>query len=460
MKVFISYSWQDVPLRRAIVGEIKKINGIEVLFDSAQINPSSQIHPTISKLLDSCDVVVAVLTPSSLASTEVLDELSRANERNKRILPLLDESVSSEQIPYYLRDTLRIGFLNSTFDKALDTLVASLESLLRDNSSTSVQVTSKLKSNFAPSTVREFGDLDIVWLQRSNLGRELLEQVVTMCTIFPFSWKIGAQQYTTPVFVAPNTFIPDDWTRNFLRGVISSNTAREAKTIVEIGVGTGIVPIALSLVGFQFNKYYGFDLDTLATRVASINVAFYQLTDKVALSGGGSIFEPERNFELGTSYADLVIANVPQVPSMSTGPIRDLFDYYHMPVGLGNREQYSAMQGLWLVELILKQARSRLHRDGHILLNIGGRPGDSHIITMIEECGYRANIIHTEIVEQDPETDISALVHFERTQNIEYEFYRDINAIAKISARTAYDRISEGQKCYHKLHIIEARPLS
>ncbi|MEB3309056.1 MAG: TIR domain-containing protein [Snowella sp.] len=456
MKIFISYSWQDVPLRKAIVGELKSVDSFEVLFDAERVQPSSPIHPTISDLLDRCDIVVAILTASSLASKEVLDELSRANDRRKRILPFCDESVTLDEIPHYLRDILKIPFANSSFDNDVDALVASLQAMPIN---TSITPSPNSKSNFAPSTVREFGNVDFVWLQRSNLGRELLEQVVAMCKIFPFSWEEGSGQHTTPVFISPNTFIPDDWTRNFLRGLIScSATAKEAKTIVEIGVGTGIVPIALSSAGFNFDKYYGFDIDTLATRVASLNIAFYQLTNKVALHGGGSIFEPERNFDLGTEYADLIIANVPQVPSMSTGPIRDLFDYYHMPIRTnGSDEEECAMQGLWLVRSILQQSYSRLQRDGRIILNIGGRPGHENIHAMIEECEYDAEILHTEIVEQDPETDISALVHFEKTQSIEYEFYKDMRARIKISARQAYSRICEGQKCYHKLHVIEAK---
>jgi methylase of polypeptide subunit release factors len=364
-----------------------------------------------------------------------------------------------EAVPFYLRDTLRIRFTNTTFDNAVDTLVLCLQDLLLNvNKKTNKKLVPGLKVKFAPSTVRELGDLDVFWLQRSNLGRELLEQVIAMCAVFPFSWEINKKQYITPVFISPNTYIPDNWTRNFLNGLITySKTAHEAKTVVEIGVGTGIIPIALFLAGFQFDKYYGFDLDTLAIRVANLNAAFYKLNDKVAFRGGGSIFEPEKFFELSLPYADLIIANVPQIPSMSTVILRDLFDYYHMPVGLSNKEQLSAMQGLRLVELILKQSRDRLNKNGKIILNVGGRPGEQQIISTIEDNGYDATIIHTQIVEQDPETDISAFVHFEKVQNIDYEFYRDKNATAKISAKMAYDRISEKQKCYHKLYVIEVK---
>ncbi len=460
MNVFISYSWQDVPIRRAIVAELRGEVDIRVLFDAGRIAASDPLHPNISTLIDRSDLVIAILTSSGLSSKEVLDELVRANERKKRILPLVEQSIPLEMLPHFLRDVLQIRFTNSSFDKAVDTLSETVSKLSQKLLSSAGEPSRKLHSDIAPSTVKDFASPDLDWLQRSNLGRELLEQVIAMCAVYQFSWSRNDSEELTPIFISPNTFIPDSWTRSFLKGILTIEKLKNAETIVEIGVGTGIVPIVLARAGFNFKKFYGFDIDTLATRVSNINASLYNLGSRTVFKGGGSIFEPERSFGLSNAYIDLVVANIPQVPSMSTGPIRDLFDYYHMPVGVTGRKRDWAMQGLWLVSEILEQAKTRLRTNGRVVLNIGGRPGKEHLIGMLSDCGYEAEIVHNEIIEQDPETDISALVHFERTQSVFYSFYSDSECKAQISARAAYERIAEGEKAFHELFVIEAFPTS
>ena len=460
MKVFISYSWQDVPIRRAIVAELKSQRGVDVLYDYNGISASDSIHSTISAFIDSSDLVVCILTPAGLGSNEVQDELVRANERKKKILPLVEKSISLDQLPHFLNDVLQIRFTNDEFDEAVENLCGTIGKFSSSLSPDQQEEKRSLHSKIVPSTVRDFVSPDLDWLQRSNLGRELLEQVIAMCAVFPFNWKNELKDKVTPIFIAPNTFIPDSWTRSFLTGILKAESIDSSETIVEIGVGTGIVPIVLAKSGFGYSKYYGFDIDTLATRVGSINSSFYSLSNRVVFKGGGSIFEPERAFEIHEEYADLILANVPQVPSMSTGPIRDLFDYYPVPYGSMGRKREWAMQGLWLVSEILEQSSKRLTKDGKIVLNIGGRPGKEHILDMFSHCGYKTKIVHSEIIEQDPETDISALVHFETTQKVEYSFYSDEDCQARIPARYAYNLISEGHKAYHKLYVIEAQKIS
>jgi hypothetical protein len=109
LKVFISYSWQDASLRRAIVGDLRSIDGIEILYDSKNISPSQEIHLSISELIESSDVVIAILTPSSLASKEVIDELTRSNERKKNIIPLLDESINQALPKLLCKDTVKFS---------------------------------------------------------------------------------------------------------------------------------------------------------------------------------------------------------------------------------------------------------------------------------------------------------------------------------------------------------------
>ena len=342
MKVFISYSWADAAIRRALVADLKQVAGLELLYDKAYLRASDQVHHGISKLLDDANIVIAILTKSGVESHEVRDELSRANERRKRIIPLVHTDIGNlDQLPHYLRESLQIRFTDREIDAALDQLVGQLKIETSQQKHSTAESGAVSRSTFAPTTVTDFDAFDINWLQRSNVGRELLEQVIAMCRVFKFSIEAHGHTIPVPVLISPNTFLPDDWTRTFIEGLAAiPREVLDDKTIVEIGVGTGIVPIAMHLMGIRYRKYLGYDIDTLAARVANLNLDFYQISDRAVAYGGGSTFEPERGLIADNEpYADVVIANVPQVPSLSTGPIRDQFDYYYMPVTLRGEDR-------------------------------------------------------------------------------------------------------------------------
>ena len=112
------------------------------------------------------------------------------------------------------------------------------------------------------------------------------------------------------------------------------------------------------------------------------------------------------------------------------------------------------MQGLWLVAQILRQAKSRLRRGGSVVVDVGGRPTLQHIEAMFGALGYEPTVLHKRRVQQDGQTDISALSYFERTRSVQYEFYVDMERDAKVGATAAYDRIASGRPCYHDVFVI------
>ena len=122
VKVMISYSWSDSPARAAVVAKLASIEGVEVLYDKKNILPGGSIHDRISALLFEADFVVAILTPKALTSREVLDELSRAHERRKVIVPVVPETLEPGSLPAHLADTLRIEYRERDIDRTLQDL--------------------------------------------------------------------------------------------------------------------------------------------------------------------------------------------------------------------------------------------------------------------------------------------------------------------------------------------------
>lgn len=126
-RVFVSYSWQNSAERRALEAELSKLAGVEIVVDRTAIQVGEQIHQRVSEMLESADCVIVLLTAQGLSSQEVRDEISRAHERKKFIIPVLTTDVSLEQVPWFLRDVLSIRYDGRDFDDVVTRLTAEIK---------------------------------------------------------------------------------------------------------------------------------------------------------------------------------------------------------------------------------------------------------------------------------------------------------------------------------------------
>lgn len=118
-KVFISYSWNNTAERAALVSALEKIDNVEIFYDKKSIAVSESIHGTISEFLQQCDALIALLTRHGLESKEVGDELSRAHDRRKAIIPIVADDVAREDLPWFLRDAHFVVYSRRNFDEAV-----------------------------------------------------------------------------------------------------------------------------------------------------------------------------------------------------------------------------------------------------------------------------------------------------------------------------------------------------
>jgi methylase of polypeptide subunit release factors len=466
MNVFVSYSRADSPTRFALVKAIERIPGIVVLVDTTSIRPSEHIDARISEMIEQSDCVIGIITENTASSQYVSYELGLASAKpSRRLMGFVERSVQERDIPIKLRGTLHVQFSADAIDSALDELVQALTQL----PGIPIPVNQPLPPTSTParrlpSTVRTFDHLDAATLQRSSLGRELLEQVIAMCRVYPFEFEAAKADIRVPLLMCPNMFLPDKWTTTFLEGLLKVPIGDiRGKTIAEIGVGTGVIPITLVRCGIEPLKYVGYDIDTLAGWIAKLNFDFHDLSaERFIVHAGSSLFDghpilQERQLvPPSDSFADLVIANVPQVPSLSTSPIRDQFDYY--PVPFEHVKNPWAQRGLWLVGEILRQARRHLKERGSVVVALAGRPGKESIETLFRKHGYEPELIHSRRIAQDSDTDISAFVYFEKEYRVRYSFYDADEHGTEISADQAYDRICKGQLCFHDIFVFRGVP--
>src|SRR5690348_8475233 len=114
MRVFISYKREDEEFARRL-SRILQSWGYSAWLDVEQIIPGEDWDTQIYSGLRSCDVVLGILTPKSVASVNVLDEWGWALSNNKPLIPLKFEEVLPADIPPRY---IRAQYIDFTKDKA------------------------------------------------------------------------------------------------------------------------------------------------------------------------------------------------------------------------------------------------------------------------------------------------------------------------------------------------------
>jgi hypothetical protein len=125
-RVFISYSRNDSAAMMAVKAGLSNDDRIEVRCDVQDIEHGSPVHREISNMINWSDMVVPIITTDWLSSHETRDELVRAHERRKYIVPLVQEQTinnENNRIPHFLIDENQIRFDARTIDYAIEKLI-------------------------------------------------------------------------------------------------------------------------------------------------------------------------------------------------------------------------------------------------------------------------------------------------------------------------------------------------
>ncbi len=120
--IFISYARADAQF---VIGLAEKLRSVRVSLwlDQLDIRPGDPWEESIEKALEDCESVLLVLSPASMESVNVKDEVSYAIEEGKRIVPLLYQAC---KIPLRLRRLHYVDF-TASFDAGMSALQKALE---------------------------------------------------------------------------------------------------------------------------------------------------------------------------------------------------------------------------------------------------------------------------------------------------------------------------------------------
>jgi WD40 repeat protein len=125
--VFISYSRRDSAFVRRLYDGLKE-NGRSAWVDWEGIPPSAKWMDTLRSAIESCDALVFVITPASVASEVCAAELEHAASHNKRIVPVVASAVEADEVPRVATERNWIFFDGGRdFDEALRVLLRTLD---------------------------------------------------------------------------------------------------------------------------------------------------------------------------------------------------------------------------------------------------------------------------------------------------------------------------------------------
>ncbi|MEV6241028.1 toll/interleukin-1 receptor domain-containing protein [Lentzea sp. NPDC051838] len=124
--MFLSHNAEDKPFVRRLAMDLKA-EGVKVWFDEAEIKAGESLLYKIQDGIEEIDYVVAVLSPTSIASSWVQTELEMAmvrqiDERQVRVVPILYRDCA---VPLFLRGKLYLDFRRDekywqVFERLLD----------------------------------------------------------------------------------------------------------------------------------------------------------------------------------------------------------------------------------------------------------------------------------------------------------------------------------------------------
>ena len=111
---FLSYSRSDDRFALRFARDIRA-SGVHMWVDQLDIRPSERWDRAIERAVTSCRGLVAVLSPRSIASDNVMDEISYAIDSGKSVLPVMIETCT---LPLRLT-RMQVVDATANYDRAL-----------------------------------------------------------------------------------------------------------------------------------------------------------------------------------------------------------------------------------------------------------------------------------------------------------------------------------------------------
>jgi len=292
------------------------------------------------------------------------------------------------------------------------------------------------------------------------------------------------------LWLPQSVYEPDSWSELLATGINQYLKGRQGQcSIVEYGIGSGVIPIYLSRRNpNSVNQYLGFDINRTACRAAQVNsvmnfvkfpvISQYEtvlsLEDKAYQDGKSHLngdcssdstrpdsLQATNDVNIEFQHPDsIIVANIPQTPYVN-GKTADFTpnDYYELSKESGDVINLYNQCGLGLLYQLCQIAAKNEDKPD-MIFTIAGRPGKETIDTFFQDVSESHTIIKTIRIEQDKETSISPFLELQKSFQVDCEFYDSENSSVSIGAVEAFERIEKGDQIFHDLHVVKITPSS
>jgi release factor glutamine methyltransferase len=200
-------------------------------------------------------------------------------------------------------------------------------------------LTKELQSGSIPRAAREaqlfvmaFLEVDELWLlshQEQFIERDitpLLQQIQRRKAQEPFEYIVQKVSfYSHQFYIDKGALIPRPETELLIDEVCKNVTDEETRScFVEVGVGSGIISIILAL-RYKNARFIGVDISEEALRVASINIAKFNLQDRIELRLGSLLDCVDEKIDYLVSNPPYIANDAPLEENLSYEPQNALF---------------------------------------------------------------------------------------------------------------------------------------
>ncbi|MEJ2154700.1 MAG: peptide chain release factor N(5)-glutamine methyltransferase [Desulfobacteraceae bacterium] len=209
----------------------------------------------------------------------------------------------------------------------------------------------------------------------------------------PVAYILGTKEFWSLEFkVTPDVLIPRPETEGLVASALQLFPNDEPLHILELGVGSGILTIALAKERKQW-RFWGTDLSDRAIAVAKSNATTHQVEDRIQWWVGRWFAGMKGRYEKGF---DLIVSNPPYIAEKDMSTLAPEVSQYEPRIAL-----YGGPDGLESASHILHTAPSYLKPGGWLLLEIGYDQGTAVKKLAQNRCAFDQILVEKDLAGLD-----------------------------------------------------------
>ncbi len=188
----------------------------------------------------------------------------------------------------------------------------------------------------------------------------------------PLQYILGQQEFWGLTFkVTPDVLIPRPETELVVETALGSLKTASRPTIIDLCTGSGCIAVSLAKE-LRSPRIFATDISERALAVARQNARLHGVTEQIRFFGG-DLFRPLEELDI-LEQADVITANPPYIETAALGSLQPEVRDFEPELAL-----IAGSKGTEVHEVIIRQARSFLKKNGRLIMEMGIGQADALI---------------------------------------------------------------------------------